>query len=138
MALLRELVGREPVASLLAALGLTTVVVLLSLGEPVPGGLIVALVVGYVSGRSVSDAGRDAMYRECNDLLALAWLGSLLLVGGLALDWVGVIGASHDVSRLDASMYAVPALAIIGFVHGAWHEHLEHAQVHRELGAHGR
>lgn len=78
------------------------------------------------------------MYRERNDLFALAWLGSLLLVGGLALDWIGVIGASHDVSRLDAIMYAVPALAIIGFVRGAWHEHLEHPQVHGELGAHDR
>jgi heme/copper-type cytochrome/quinol oxidase subunit 3 len=131
---LPQIVRREPAAWLFAVGGLTAIVVLASLGEPVLGGLLVAYVVGYVSGRSVSPAGRDEMYRSRNDMLAIAWMTSLLLLAGLALDWIGFMGAAGDVSRLQAFAYAVPALCIVGFVYGAWHEHLECEQVHSEPG----
>lgn len=126
------IIRREPAASVFAVSGLTAIFVLASLGESVLGGLLVAYVVGYVSGRSMSHAGRDTMYRVSNDLLAIAWMTSLLLLGGLALDWIGFIGAAGDVSRLEAFAYAVPALCIVGFVYGAWHEHLEREHEHLE------
>lgn len=121
----REIISREPAAAFFAICGLTVIAVLASLGEPVLGGLLFATGAGYLSGRSLSDAGRNMMYRTSNDAVAIAWMASILLVTGLALDWIGLIGPPHDVSRLDAFACGAPALAILGFVHGAWHEHLD-------------
>ena len=108
-----------------ALAGLTAVVVLASLGEPVVGGLLVAGVAGYVTARSLTDMGRDEMYRATDRVLGLMWLVCLVLLAGLTVDWIGVVDPAGDVSRLEAFGWGVPAACVVGFVHGAWHEHLQ-------------
>ena len=82
-------------------------------------------------------AGRDAMYRSGGDLLAIAWIGSVVLIGGLALRWIGVFGAAGDASRFEAFASAVSGLSIVGFVYGAWQEHREFVRARGEPGARG-
>jgi hypothetical protein len=118
-------IDREPAAAVFALAGLTAIVVLASLGEPVVGGVLVAGVAGYVTARSLTDAGRDEMYRATDRVLGLMWLVCLVLLAGLAVDWIGLVDPAGDVSRLEAFGWGVPAACVVGFVHGAWHEHLE-------------